>query len=513
MPSVSILPDPEGLRRRVEQAVERLVNRDGPLTLIGYDANGIQQYVTRAKPLPYMRGASQQIIDFDRRQSQENDCLFAAGGRGRLLVRGEWDGPAITRRLDALRTRFAQDTGGEVLATGAVPFDPSRPREAMAHLAARLEIVKDAAPPPRHTTLGAPTFEHCAVCHRRPVAEGCFWWFGQNKNVRACTTCDAIIRRGNWSADRRHERGKTLEDLSVINRVAVVSADGNQMGDLFRSMTSLVDSIVASQAVSDVFQGALKAALHDTGVGPEARVTPVVGGDDIRLFIGPEHVFDVIERLVGHLESTVDRCARALGFPPEVADHFARIGIGIGCVIGPETHPASLAIAQAHALEVSAKAHGRRGGYRSAIDFIHLRSGDELIEGVHRSCHPLGISSFIGRDDEFATARRAAAALVEVPASQRNSLIREMDRAWDADAEDEERRRAEQEGREPVRPLDPELGNLLRYQVARSPKWQAWYDALGVDWTDGDAVARSAPTHAMLEMARLLDLVRRGGDR
>lgn len=513
MPSASILPDPQGMRREVEHLVRRLSSRGKPLTLIGYDANGIQQYVTRAKPLPYMRGASQRIIDFDRHQSQDDECLFAAGGRGRLLVRGTWDEPTIARRLDALRARFAEETGGEVLATCAVPFDPSDPRAAMAHLAARLEITKDAAPPPRHSTLGAPSFTHCAVCQRRPVADGCFWWFGQNQNVRACTTCDAIIRRGNWSADRRRERGKTLEDLSTINRVAVVSADGNQMGDLFRSMTSLVDSIVASRAVSAIFQGALEAALGESKVGPDARVTPVVGGDDIRLFIGPEHVFDVIERLVHHLESTVDRCARALGFPPEVADHFARIGIGIGCVIGPETHPASLAIEQAHALEVSAKAHGRRAGYRSAIDFIHLRSGDELIAGVRGGRHPLGISSFTGGEDELATARRAAAALVEVPGSQRSGLLRAMDREWDADAEEAERQRAEEAGRRPERHIDPELVNLLRYQVARSTKWQTWYEALGVDWTDGDAVARGAPTHAMLEMARLLDLTRRGGDR
>lgn len=479
----------------IRDAVAEKVSRRGPLTLVGYDANGIQRYVTRTTALPYMRGASGLVKAFDAFVHEKPGCLFAAGGRGRLLVQGTPDDADAQRLLSGLPERFATSTHGEVLAIAAVPFDSGYQQRTLTRLALELDAAKDAAPPPMHTALYRPEgFDRCELCLRRP-REGKTWHRPKKGDaLDVCDACHAIIEKGNREARDDEERGLMLEDLSPTNRLAVLAADGNQMGALFRAMDSLADAVVASEAVSWVFQSALDATRAACELDDKRSVAPVVGGDDIRLFAGPEHIFPAVATLVAEIESRVDDRAGRLGFPEAVAARFARIGLGAGLVVGPQTHPASLAIDHAHALEESAKRLCKDEGYRSAVDFIHMRSGDELSAGGKPRCHPLGISSPPGRalEDELRAARRGAAALRAVPTSQRAIVLQALGR--DADLRDAH---------------NPEFLNVFRYQVARSKAWQSWYGAMNRDWTDAATLERHAPTHAMLELARLGDVVER----
>lgn len=484
-------PDFEGIRRRVTRALER----SGPQTLIGYDANGIQAFVTRTTALPYMRGASELVKDFDRKVAKSEDCLFAAGGRGRLLMAGAPTDAEVQDEVKRLRRCFARMTRGEVLAVAAAPLEPAGEARSLTRLALELDRAKDAAPPPTHTTLyRTEPFERCKLCRRRPC-EGAKWHRPRKGDaLEICEACDAIVGRGNRGARDDEERGMMLEDLSPTNRIAVLAADGNQMGALFASIRRLPDAVVASEAVSWIFESALEATRAACELDDKRSVAPVVGGDDIRLFAGPERIFPALATLVAEIESRVDAWAGHLGFPPAVHDRFARIGIGAGLVVGPETHPASLAIEQAHLLEDSAKRHCKDEGYRSAVDFIHLRSGDELLAGGQPRRHPLGVSSSNGDavEDQFGAARCGAAALRGVPTSQRAIVLEALGR-------DDDIRGAG----------DPEFLNFFRYQVARSASWQGWYEAMGRDWRDAKTLDAHAPTHAMLEIARLNDVIRR----
>ncbi len=480
----------------IRQKVEAKVNRPGPQTLVGYDANGIQAFVTRATALPYMRGASGLVKDFDGKvkSKKERDCLFAAGGRGRLLVQGTPDDAEEQGLLTALSECFATSTHGEVLAIAAVPFEPDHQQRSLTRLALELDAAKDEAPPPMHTALYRPeAFDRCELCQRRPH-EGKKWHRPKKGDaLDVCDACHAIIEKGNREARDDEERGLMLEDLSNTNRLAVLAADGNQMGALFRAMDSLADAVVASEAVSWIFQSALDATRAACELDDKRSVAPVVGGDDIRLFAGPERIFLAVATLVDKIESRVDDRATRLGFPDEVAARFARIGLGVGLVVGPQNHPASLAIERAHRLEDSAKRLCKTGGYRSTVDFIHMRSGDELIAGGPVSCHPLGISSSgSALENQFDATRRGAAALRAVPTSQRASVLQALGR--DADIRGAR---------------DPLFLNFFRYQVARSPAWQRWYEAMGKDWRDAETLEAHAPTHAMLEIARLGDVIER----
>lgn len=493
--------DPQRFSEEVSERVERALGQPEALAFVGYDANGIQEFVTRASAIPYLRGASALVKKFDGQTEETIGCLFAAGGRGRLLVpRGK--AGALAQEL---RAEYSRLTGGEVLATAHVPFDPAAERTSIRWLDERLAIAKDEAPPPGHTTLGDPQFDHCGVCRRRPVAPGHHWSYGENENTPVCRTCAWVIKHGKRDAGDHRERGKSLVDLSTTNRIAILSADGNHMGDFFGSLTTLREMSIASCVISALFEGSLLRTLDSLEILPPDRVTPVVGGDDLRLFVGPERIFEVVRRLTETLESAIDSCAPRLGFSTRSAERFAKIGIGVGLVIGPDTHPAALAIEQAHALERSAKRHCRDYGFRSAIDFIHLRSGDELITESSPVCHPLGLSSGGNKRDKesmLAAVEDAATKLAAVPKSQRTMIMTAIDHAWN-----KQQRDAARSGKTPEPNL--ELLNLFRYQVARSPAWRGWLDEQGVDWRDSRQVDTHTPTHAMLEIARVRDLVQK----
>ncbi|MEZ4434644.1 MAG: hypothetical protein R3F65_19755 [bacterium] len=475
--------DPAALRTRARDGIDRARAAGRELALVGYDANGIQAFVTRGSLLDYLRGASAQVKAFDRAQQGRPGNLFAAGGRGRFLV--------PRREAEAWAKALVDDyrcmTHGEVLATAWVPYAADAERATLDWLADRLAAAKDAAPPPDDAALGAQwTADACPVCRRRPVAPGAEYTYGKEAPLPVCRPCAQITHSGKKAAGEREERGKTLSDLSPTNRIAVLAADGNQMGELFGSLADLEESVVASRAVAALFEGTLERALAGFGLLGREVVTPVVGGDDIRLFVGPEHIFAIVITLVAELERLADAWAGALGL-----DRLGTIGVGVGLVIGPETHPASLAIEQAHRLEDSAKRLCKRAGFRSAIDFIHLRSGDELMAGGVDARHPRGISHRDGRRSPFAVDVDAGERLAAmVPASQRAQMYAALNRAGRGHA-------------------DAEVANLLRYQVARSDEWRAWFDAIGEDWRDFDAYRSGPVSHARLEIARIRDVIER----
>lgn len=99
----------------IRDEVEEQIARSGPQTLVGYDANGIQAFVTRTTALPYMRGASALVKAFDAKvwdEGRDPRCLFAAGGRGRLLVPGRPEDATVRSLLAKLREDFGAQTHG-----------------------------------------------------------------------------------------------------------------------------------------------------------------------------------------------------------------------------------------------------------------------------------------------------------------------------------------------------------------------------------------------------------------
>src|SRR5690606_2026673 len=144
-----------------------------------------------------------------------------------------------------------------------------------------------------------------------------------------------------------------------------------------------------------------------------------------------------------------DRCARSLHMSEQAARAFSRLGVGVGVVIAHDHYPARRLMEYAHALERSAKRICGGEAHRSATCFVHMRSGDELVEGGPEVGFPIGMPRYAGGPAEWRRLTTTAGALARVPSSQRTQLRGELGRAeYDRD--------------------DPELRSWFRYQVARS---------------------------------------------
>ena len=256
----------------------------------------------------------------------------------------------------------------------------------------------------------------------------------------------------------------------------MVSADGNNLGALFSGIGSLADMAVTSNLITAVFRQA-----HERALPAEHYVDPVVGGDDIRVFLPPTRLLDYITELAIAVDELV------LGTPtdelaPNLRDTLPSLGIGIGAVIAPFHYPASRLLSAAHALEDSAKANCLRKGVRSAVDLRLIRSGQELGQGVDVDSEDTPTAIALSSDDWSRFLGRARA-LVAVPSSQRSMLIPRG-----------------------ASPDDPVRASSFRYQVARHEAWRKWFETCEIDWRDPVELARNLPTPQLVDVAGLIEM-------
>ncbi|HEX7840009.1 MAG TPA: hypothetical protein VF469_21180 [Kofleriaceae bacterium] len=447
--------------------------------LVGYDANGIQELIAACGRPISMRGASEAILAFDAEVRNDERTVFAGGGRGISLARSEGEARAVVRgHVD----RYREITRGGVMAACTVPLKRGGDAEAQSirWLRHRLDIEKDAARPPGGVLPSSKEIE-CAYCRS---------YRGTRQRKRddeiemVCARCDAMLERGR-SAGQQHgrprgEMSRSIADIAESGRIAVISADGNSLGALFEGLHGLVELAAVSEAVATIFQRAHERALACVPV--DQRVPLMTGGDDVRAFIPPSSVLPYVEALVEVVESSAGEHARVLGsvISPEVATRLGELGVGVGAVIANVYYPAWRLVDHAHALERSAKAACYARGWRSGFDFAVVTTEDSMTTEPDRTSATRDIRPLRPRSDAWRDAMRNARALAKIPSAQLGVLA--AGRALE----------------------DAELGNALRYQVARSSAWQAWYTTCGVDWRVPEVVLERRPDRGSLELARLL---------
>ncbi len=217
-----------------------------------------------------------------------------------------------------------------------------------------------------------------------------------------------------------------------------------------------------------------RAGVRAALVGVERRVAPVTGGDDIRVFLPPEHLLEYVSRLATEVEARAGAKGELHALlSPDAARQLVGVGIGIGAVVAPYHYPASRLIDYAHEFEVSAKKICRQGGARSSFDFAVLTSGDEMIQGRKQS------PALAVPGKEWERLRKKARLLAALPKSQRSQLFRLHEREVD------------------------EQRNLFAYQVARSDAWQGWFDQLGIDWRVREQLHEHMPDDRLIALAQL----------
>lgn len=489
--------DPEQIADRVMRAVAAA--GDTPW-LVGYDANAIQELITASGRPISMRGASEAILAFDEEVNRGELSIFGGGGRGVVLARSRDD---ADHRQRALIDRYRTITRGGVMAACAVPLERGGHAEAQSlrWLRHQLELAKDAALPPAGDLPDSKETE-CAYCrgYRASLPRK------RDEQIEfVCAQCDAMLESGRRTGRERGERfgemSQSIADIATDGWIAVVSADGNNLGALFDSLGSLVELAVVSSVIAASFRGG-----HERAIEPileDKRLTLMTGGDDVRAFLPPGEVLRYVPALVAAVESAATRHARAAGslLSDEVTGRLGTLGVGIGAVIAHVYYPASRLVAYAHELEDSAKAACRKHAWRSGFDFAVVTTEDTMIGRPVRSLDPADIRPLAPCTESWQAALRNARALARIPSAQLTVLAAAPSDGGAAAA-------PIMDGDCPEGATETEaggeLGNLLRYQVARSKEWRDWYAACGVDWRNRRDVFVRRPTRDALELARLL---------
>lgn len=452
--------------RHVERAKARLRGRRAQL--LGFEAVEIQRFVTASSRPITMQGASEALKDFDETNNRRPETIFAGGARGVMLVADD----ELSARIDELDASFRKHTAGLTLAVAHVPFDAANENEeeyALQWLWLKQRSAHDACAP---ESINLAAFERpsCADCRARP---------GEHKSPKPdspeemiCSRCDKLIKRGSKSQYARMEKW-TLEDVSEEGLLGVVSADGNKLGQFFRSLKSLVALRAGSLAVNNIFDAAHHAALDRLPDPDDQRhIAPITGGDDIKVFLFPTAALDYVDALMQAVEKNAASVARENGvLTNESRKLLENLGVGVGLVIAPYYIPATRLVDLAHDLEDDAKRYVKKNGNcRSAVCFSVHRVDGEPDKNARQT---------VGAPAWTETIRRARFLRRDVPSGQRAAAAA----AWDLD--------------------ESERQNQHLYQVARSWAWRNWFDLCGVKWDQRDAALELLNNKGLLALAGL----------
>lgn len=453
-------------RQKVQKA---LAAAGSPACLVGFEAVEIQRFVTaNSRPIA-MHGASDAVRLFDQYIEKKQETIFAGGGRGVLVV----SAPSAAEWVEDLKSEFQRMTHGSPLAATAVPFDPQKEEASLTWLRLALSSARDACDPERFDL----DFSQgtCVDCHARPAARASEK--PESQGERVCERCHRMVRHGREALG---ENRWTLKEVG--DPIAVVCADGNQLGQFFRSLKSLLALRIGSLAVAQVFKTAHEEALRHAG--DPRHVAMVAGGDDLKSFLPPLPALAYIESLI----ELVEKEAASLqgiesAFAPDSVARLRELSVGIGLFVADARFPASRLVEQARRLEREAKKQNPSERTGSAVAFAILPTGGELDQALDRR---RGSASVVS-GKRWPSLVTEARELSTVPGSQRAAAAD----AWALS--------------------DAEVKNRFLYQLARSDAWKAWFRVCGVDWRDRNAVLERIPDPGMLALARLFDAERSKG--
>lgn len=459
--------------------------------LVGYDAHGIQEFITASNRPLAMLGASDAIKRFDEQAGRAMACkIFAGGGRGMEVIDGE---AAARARCERLLADYKAATYGGALSTAMVPFDSRRPAASLRWLRQRLDLVKDACPRPGAEELRL-------YQHKRDQCADCGAYQAEHRSERkdeagerVCTRCRDLVKRGRQVVPSQNEEIQSLLDLAKSGGyVAAVSIDGNNLGAFFDSLTDLDDIDVtgyASRAIGEIFKQADERARSHLRAGQSKIVSLATGGDDIRLFLPQAYVLPYLDVFIPALHAGADKLSQER----RLKGRLRNFGVGVGIVLADPHLPAKRLMEYAHDLERSAKRRCRPGdtSVRSALDFAVLTAGDaSRIDPDQRES---GDGRPIAFGAEWDRLKEDALKLAQVPSSQL-SLLRRAPAPPPAES-----------GTAP--PLDDDnlvFANAWRYQVAREHTWRTWYDETGRNWRDPHQVVARRPRPVHLDLLHLL---------
>lgn len=464
----------------VIQRVSAARSIPGETSLFGFGLRGIQDMVLTSTRQGAIRGASRLVNDFGSQHFGHGTSIVATGGHGVLLV----PSVAVEAVNQAARQHVRDKLPLAELNTFAVPFRADAEDLSLIALRTVQEATTESAP--RYVFALPGTAPTCENCYERGSSTTRRWPSrrGETSEHPICYECDLFFK-----ADKS-QNTSPLSEIAQDGRVAMISADGNQVGSSFDACKSLEDLALLSAAVSSTFADALdcaEASLSPNGqADPKARLLNTFsGGDDVRLFIGPRGVDPFVRSFVLCFEATTEAWSTALQVThPRIAPVLKELGVGIGVAVADEKFPARRLGEIAKLMERRAKQLRPEGQARPArftIDIAFLKTGNELDEGelpVETAMSISGKAKKVRGVLRWEDTCSRAQALLRVPTNQVAQVVR-------ASAD------------------EATFMNFLGYQVARSASWKGYYAEIGLDWRDPYELKYGAPDRSLLNLTSL----------
>uniref|UniRef100_A0A7V4DG88 HD domain-containing protein n=1 Tax=Candidatus Caldatribacterium californiense TaxID=1454726 RepID=A0A7V4DG88_9BACT len=443
----------ERVAERTFKLEEELFGKEPPLVFLMADVDAIKSYVYETSNLSEIRGGSEILVEVEQEIAEEfrrelaRECLIYCGG-GNLLavlpVRQARDWDRKIERLYLEKTRVATATvvtsppvGYREIARGLFPHDDASVRklsgegiagdllfshfealvedrgkrknfgELVARLSGDLQRKKQ-------KKLHAPFFEtlpiqvRCMSCGRRAAER-------EELDELICGVCGA---KRDWG--RKEKRGfverfagfleeqegiksrpkppKDLEELvgGEEGQIALLYADGNNMGDILQQATSPAFYRNFSEALRMATEEALFRAFVQTfgreAFEEERRILPfeivTLGGDDIVVLVPARASWKLALNLLRNFEGH-EGILRIQEIAGERLGKALRLSMSLGLAIADEKYPVSFLLGLAESLLKRAKSLARKT-QKNTICHLWLRApvliedGGRLLDTLYR---------------------------------------------------------------------------------------------------------------------------------
>ena len=535
------------VRPEHEQLLRQLFEQP-PLALVGFDTPGIQRYIFQVKRQVDLMGGSHLIEAFtdpergtlykylDSTAGGSQSVIYAGGGGGLLVVAAN----EVKTVVDELPQLLTKATAGDLCCIAVAlpiwpadlsPAPPPSPdlsgldslggasvaQSRYAATVATLEALKQHERSRRLPLLSSlPTDEYidsCDACGRTVGRERSY---ADGEKYRLCPGCKARRDAGKTGKDDDRQAPNFPDLVAGLKNtdLAVLYADGSNVGGAFLEINSMEEHAALSRAVKDAMKRALKEIERSCEWLVESDMkrlqTPLQGGDDLLIVLPAIAAVRILVPLIECYERAFDTEVEGLltdAFPDAEAPVRQRIrqfGLGVGLAIAHHEFPIQFLFDYAGELLESAKKRIDPGaGARSAVDFLVMRTGSPLSRDLKnlRAKHywrpaesgskTLRLSERPYALGELKELLAELDALIHVPPSQIHLIRREIDRGY------------------------RQSRSLWRYQHGRADRgsgWQAYRQQLGCDLEEVDSllwrrIGENAYTTRYLDAFELYDYV------
>lgn len=357
-----------------------------------YDVRGIKDFIFESNEFRCIHGASRLLDDFDRctQKALKNfglTCIFAGGGTGLFEIpeNADTEKDKIKEQIENIRAKYLMDhhveyvfVDPDTVQTSLYPgahldtidnFDENNYSKFFTRIALKLNKEKNRFKPQGEIRVK----KLCGLCGRREVSETIKVADEEGyQEKQVCEMCYKKFNRAKQEAEQEKGQLFSLNDISECSArsssdqesekagyIAVIYGDGNSFGNIYKTFAITNDFEEYRTFSKDLkqFTDDCRALLTRTA---KRYVAPLLGGDDILVFLPPSQVFDTLNALVREISG------RRFG------GHELTFSFGIAVV--PSTLPLKFIFNTAQNLLKAAKRRRYEINKGFAISFRYLKS-------------------------------------------------------------------------------------------------------------------------------------------